>query len=215
MNRLKQLLMLAAGLMFFSSCTVTEEINLKKDFSGTYSIKINMGDMVTSLQGFGGDSLLKGMNEGLEDMDKSANELNSIEGISNSKAISDKVNHIYGMQFDFSDIDALNRAKGKDGDALSSLTGTGETDENHVFFVKKGKKLTFNFPDFKSNEDLGMGAQMLTSSKYQIIFKTEGRIKKVNNKSYTLSSDGKSAKNEIDLSELLDGKSDFNVTLKF
>lgn len=213
MKSLKNIIILIAAVIGFSSCTVTEEISLKKDFSGTYSMKVNMKDMITSLQGFGGDTLLKGMDDGLKDIEKSTTELNAMEGISNSSAIVDKENHVYGMKFDFADIESLNKAKSKDSGGLKALTG--ESDESHVFFTKKGKKLNYKFPSIKSDQDVGMGAQMLGSSKYQIIFISENKVKKVSNKAYTTSSDGKSTKYEIGVMDLLEGKADPDVNLKF
>ncbi len=214
MRTFKYFFYLLAIAISFSSCSITEEVTFNKDYSGTYSLKLDMGQFITSMQAFGNDTIAKSMNSNLSELDQSASEFNEIEGISNAEVISDQQKYIYGIKFDFSDIEALNRSKTKESGGISQLVGgESEPSEEHVYFKRKGKKITYELPKSQS-DDSEIPMELLSSSKYKIIFRAAGEIKKANNDAYIISDDNKKAEAEIDFSEMLSKEGAINVTLK-
>ncbi len=137
------LLVLLALVM--SSCfNIMEEITLKKEGSGHYKMSVDMSqmkEMMAMLKGMGQDSTGGAQPEmQAEQIGQSftqiADVLKGVRGLTNQTAISDTTNYVFGYEFDFADVDALNRAIKKVGEQGEN---GGKDVPDAVFSLKKGK----------------------------------------------------------------------------
>ncbi len=108
---MKKLFYLLIAFIFSSCIEITQEIQLKKNGSGSAIYTMNMSkmkDMMESLKSFGGST----DDTNISDLDKQFGEytqyIQSIEGISKVKFSSK--NFIYKISFQFKNINALNQA---------------------------------------------------------------------------------------------------------
>ncbi len=176
------LYLLLVSVICFSSCKVQEDIQFKKDLSGTMSYTLDLSMMRTLSAQMGnmkmeGDSLgkekapsdINDMFKGLDSIAKSPKlgELSEIPGLSNIKAqmIADKFN----VSFDFKDLNALNKAYtliNSQSDPAKMANGGGFTpgeapsekaiDVNtmpvYSYFKSKGSELIYSRPNKKAGE---------------------------------------------------------------
>ncbi|TAF32785.1 MAG: hypothetical protein EAZ57_07595 [Cytophagales bacterium] len=177
--------------VFLTSCfEVREEFDIKSDGSGSYKFVLDMSQI---------GAMMKGMQESLPDSAKQEDptsqlgnvngvkfeSVNEIKGISNAVEINDKDNYIFGGQFDFANIEALNKALSlisKDsttGDMppgiYSFSKGTFARKWHEQYFVDKV------FGNRDENVGMGGGAEMeqiLSKVQYKCIIRTGGKIKK-------------------------------------
>ncbi|MCU0390495.1 MAG: hypothetical protein MUE81_05220 [Thermoflexibacter sp.] len=196
---------------------VKEEISMKSDGSGTYTMLIDMSKSKNLL-----DIFMK-MNENEDKVSpaeidstfvKGAEDLNKMEGITNAQSVNDKKNYVFGMKFDFKDIDALN-------DALNE-TNRRKYPELESFppiykLEKKNLERT-NFFYFKGLTDFSeqsggdqqkveqMRGILQTATFISIIRLPQGKIKKFSNDKFVLSEDKKELKLQANLLEVSEGK---------
>lgn len=102
--------------IFLTSCfEIREEFDIKSNGSGTYKFVMDMaqmGEMMKSMQESMPDSAKQESDGSMGNIvaQGSAKDLEGIEGITNIISINDKETFIFGAQFDFANIDALNKA---------------------------------------------------------------------------------------------------------
>lgn len=190
---------LAIGL---SSCIeITEKAKFNSDYSGTFSLTIDMGQMKQMMiaMGMDPDSLAGTENpmEGIEqDIREQKAKLEAVRGVSNARVEADEENFVVRTLFDFDDIDALNAG-------IAHIMEEGEISEQPVFYKKNGRSIErtseqTHVAQMKSemmdNPDMeGMDPSMIFGDmSYNVVMEFSNRIDNVSNASYTLSADGKS-----------------------
>jgi hypothetical protein len=213
-------------LLSLSSCfELREEIDIKPNGTGTYTMIVDMSKSKTLL-----DMFMK-MNENgdkvsMAEIDstflKGSDDLNKIEGITNAQTINDKTNYVFGIKFDFKDVDALN-------DALNE-TNKRKYPELENFppiykFEKKSLERT-NYFYMKGLTDISeqaggdpqkieqMKTLLKTATFSYIIRSPEGKIKKYSNDKSVVSADKKELKFIANLLEVADGKIDLTNTVR-
>jgi hypothetical protein len=164
--------LLLAYVVGLSSCKIQEEINFKKDLSGSFSYSVDMSMMRMmssqlknmSPEKKGDDSIPslsppKDMFGALDSLDKGelTQRIASIQGLSN--VVSSMDNGSIRISFDFKDLTSLNKAYNlinsgnnfltsgkmggfKPGDVPDENSKPEET-PNHAYFVQKGSYITF------------------------------------------------------------------------
>ncbi len=139
------------GLLLLLAVTMTgclnifEEITVKKSGGGHYKMAVDMSQMKQMME------MLKGMNTdsaatpdmgGMDQLDQMgtaftalADVLKGVRGLKNTVAINDTASFVFGYEFDFDDIEALNRAVKK----IAEQGEGGKSVPDALFSFKKGK----------------------------------------------------------------------------
>jgi len=206
---------IALLLIFAAGCTITQEYHFNKDFSGNYSMEMNVEELI----GFMESMDTTGSMSGLDSMDQSFIELSEKYKEAGAKNVNagwkDDKTTIY-VAFDFDDINSLNSilAESGSGDEMLSF-GSGK---NPASFTNKGKKKIFiNMPEL-SNDSLNMDqmAEMKNYLNFETIFSFERTVKNVDNEKAVISDDKKSFKFSGNLSDITEEgfTMDTNVKLK-
>ncbi len=137
-KRIVNLLICAVLIFSMFGCVIKQEIYFYKDFSGKYKYSYDFTEYVAYMQGEeDNDSLMMKNDDFAEFLNIVVAELKQIEGINNVKYLNDTDNGLVYYQFDFEDVDALNK-----GLVFSSYMDQKPLD-NPPYFEKKGKKITF------------------------------------------------------------------------
>ncbi len=184
MKRIRYILLMILPLLFLSSClTVYEKYTLNRDGSGTMEYLIDMSELQSLMQAFS-DSTMEGM-KSLE-VDQSFREfipgLRAIQGISNVRLTGDAAHYIYGIKYDFTGQEALNKA-------LATILD--EKNESSARFVELKRKRFTRLPltssEFSSgglfggndSTDNSMASRMLDAMDYNISVTFPKRVRKV------------------------------------
>jgi hypothetical protein len=102
-----------ALIISLASCiTIEESYTFKSNGSGTMKYTIDMSEMSSLLAMAEEEEGANPMGQDLSFVDI-ADKLNDIQGISGAEAIEDKEKYLYGLNFKFEDLNALNRALNK------------------------------------------------------------------------------------------------------
>lgn len=223
-----------AMLLLSTSCLdITEEYYIRKDGSGTASLKMDMSQMLSLLESFGG---MDSTGESMKDVDemftdnKSVEELGGTPGIFNIRNISDKETGIVGFSYEFKNLEALNQSLGKGGDMskITSSMGMGEDseatgDSGPNKMTLKGKKFTrehpadvMKKPEGTDDESMGMAAAMMAEGEYKIIYHFEQKVKKTNMLNAVIGEDGKTVVVKNSMASLVKGEAKFggNISLR-
>lgn len=122
-------------------CSIKQEVYFNKDFSGKYKYAYDFTEYVKMMEDEEDSDSLMMKNEDFEEyLNAIVMDLKNINGISNVKYLNDADNGLVYFQYDFDNVDALNK-----GLEFSSYLGQ-EPLENPPYFELKRKKLTFNRP---------------------------------------------------------------------
>jgi hypothetical protein len=227
MKEFKTLFFCLLLLPFFSACyEIREEVDIKKDGSGTYTLVIDMSqskallDMAMAMPEnkdklpFGelDSSFVKGMAR-----------FKSLPGISQVQSIDNRPDFIFGMKFDFKDVGALNLALQKSNAETAGATAgpapevykytkrTLERTDN--FFLKGLASLDGLAGD--NSENAEQVKTLLKSASYVCLVRVEGKIKKFSNPQAELSYTAKEVRFSASLLDLLEGKVSCANTVKF
>ncbi|RLD69600.1 MAG: hypothetical protein DRJ10_21355 [Bacteroidetes bacterium] len=157
-------------ILFFTSCTITQEFHFKKDYSGSAKIAIDMGtflDMMAGMDSLGTQS--GSMKDSLDFAFKeSAKKLDGI-GVKNIKYGWQDDDKVMYLKYDFSDIETLNKAMNASDDGNSSFMKSEDNDD-HVYFTQKGKTLTY-FGVKSKNDSLNSGEMASMKDYYNYTLK--------------------------------------------
>jgi len=135
--RINLLIITILTFMMFG-CVVKQEIYFNKDFSGKYKYSYDFTEYVGYMQGEeDNDSLMMKNDDFVDYLNIVVGKLKQTEGINNVKYLNDADNGLVYYQFDFENVEALNK-----GLAFSSYLGQ-EPIENPPFFQQKRKSITF------------------------------------------------------------------------
>jgi hypothetical protein len=206
MNFIKLLGIFTLLGLLLASCSIQQQVHFNKDFSGTTTISVQMGNMMNMAK-----SLSKDSTEGRSfDFEKDVKELESLTGISNVKFKKDNEGNVM-VSYDFADIETLNKTFGR------TSINAPENDPDFKAFEVRGKKLTYHAPksygmDVAEKEgNMDMLKNMLD---YKLIFSFDRKIRKVDNKSATISEDKKSLTIEGNMDEMMSKSVDLGMTVK-
>ena len=228
---MKKILLRFTFLLFsvfvFTSCfELREEVYIKKDGSGTYSLTVDLSGrkqeiaLTTSLT----DSTQEEKNfvANIESViQKSSESFSEIGGITHVEYNTDYENYLTGFSFDFDNVEsltaALNQLNTEPAPSKPTFEFSKRTFErNNTHYLKplleraKERQKTPEDEATKRFQDY-----VFESAAYVFIVRTEGKIKKYTNKRSVYSSDDK---NEIVLkygfSELLSGRANLDNKMK-
>lgn len=200
---LKNLTLLFAfliGSMTLTGCfEIIEEIHYKKDGSGTYKFTMDMSQMKGLM-----DMAMASDTTGSMNMDTMAavgremsEKVRGIQGISNIKEVTDAENLIFGVEYDFANMEALN--------AAAKANASEEMNEAADKPSFKGGKKEFTRLDVKGGlggllngamGDLGgeegeMALAFFKDVSYTMIYHFDRKVKKTSNKLAEISDDKK------------------------
>ena len=200
--------------LFFTSCTITQEFNFKKDFSGSAKIAIDMGAFINMMSGIDSTGA---QSANLKDsldfaFDESAKKLKDV-GVTNIEYGWKDDDKVMFLSYDFADIDILNKAMNASDDGNTAFTKNTDNDD-HVYFIRKGKILTYE--GVKSNSDSINTKDMESMKdyyKYKLIFTFERKIKTVDNPNISLTNNNKKAVLETSLFDVI--APEYNSVIKF
>lgn len=200
-----------------SACfEIKEEVILNKNGSGNYKVSLDLKksksiiDEMRSINN-GDNPNVTLFQSSRQSFDSMAQELNILDGISNAKPITDD-DYTIGLQFDFTDVEALNKATAK-GKKVNAL----------YFFEKKNfervpikeEKLVDLLNLDEEEHQVTEIHQILSQGKYVFTLKTpDGKIKKSENTLSDISSNKKELYFSIKLSKISDDSAELNQKIK-
>lgn len=194
--------MLSMLLMLVTSCIdIQESVYLRNNGSGKFAFTVNLEDMesllnlVTSMSGEDGTK-----EEVLADMDvnfeKLKQKLEKQKGISQVKTIKENSNKLLGIAFEFSDVQALNRA-------LQELNEDKSNPKKEYFSFSKGQLNRLNTLGVKeqvqrkieTEVDISIDGLMLSSLLKDMTYTTkytfEKPVKKTTNPGSKITNEGR------------------------
>jgi hypothetical protein len=173
----------AAFMVLFSGCiTIFEKYSFNKDGSGTMEYLVDMSELYSMMQAFSDSASNEEMNldQSFADMKPS---LEAVEGISNVMLTGDTDNYIFGIKYQFRNVEALNEALGL------LMNAEGGNSEKFVDYTKKTFTRYHKTSDEFSPEallgednegmDESMVEGMLEGMKYKIFVTMPGKVKSV------------------------------------
>jgi hypothetical protein len=207
---------------------IREEVDIKKDGSGTYALLVDMSQSKAMLE------LAMAMTENkdklpLGELDssfvKGTARFQDVPGISQVQPINNRQDFVFGMKFDFKDVAALNLALQKStSDPQTGRPATGPAPEVYKyakrtlersgdFFLKGLADLDALASDNSENTD--QVKTLLKSGSYVSIIRTEGKIRKFSNPAAELSYTAKEVRFSANLLDLIENKASCANTVKF
>lgn len=204
-------LLFVAALFVFSSCTVNQTMTYHADQSGTMVWSIDYSTMAAMSKN---DTVpydpLAGIN-----VDSMVKSINQTEGISEAKLNKDET-HVY-LSYQFKDLTALNKALNK-MDLMNSMTEVEvKPTKNHTFFTAKSNTLTYTAPSLDKTDKEKLSESLLMSAMLTLDMKINlpGKVSKLSNYNYNISSDRKSISYSVTMDKVLSGEVDTDFTVKF
>jgi len=204
-------LLFVAALFVFSSCSVNQTMNLNADQSGTMSFSIDYSTMAAmSKTDTSAYDPFAGIN-----VDSVVRSINKIEGISRTELSKDP-DHVY-FYFQFKNFTALNKALNQTDLASSFVNVDPKKATPHTYFSGSGNTLTYTPLTFdkatleKSEESLVMAILLTINTTINL----PGKVSKLSNSVYTISSDRKSISHSVSLDKMLKGEVNTDFTVKF
>jgi hypothetical protein len=190
---LKRIFILLSFLPLLTSCfDLREDINLRKDGSGTYALLLDMSrsrEMINFAKqsaNEAGENDEAGFSIADSGFVQLANSLGQLPGISDAKNVKDDVDFIYGITFKFNNLQALNNALleiSQSSDRERLTTNFYSADKKtftkaDIFYLKAFAEPLLGEGEKSDEENRNIG--MLTgNSLYVFNFTTEGKIKSV------------------------------------
>lgn len=195
-------IIVAIILILFTGCTITQEYRFNNDFSGDYTLELEMGDlieMIKSMDTTGDMSSLDSLDQSLIELSESYKEA----GANNiNVGWKDDKNTVF-LTFDFENLESLNdilNGVGEESD-MFSLTGSKGTTN---FSNKGSNKLIVDLPEY-INDSISENEmdQMKEYLSVETIFSFDREIKKVKNENAVISDDKKSFKFEGKINDFM------------
>ncbi|MFN8257474.1 MAG: hypothetical protein U0W24_17395 [Bacteroidales bacterium] len=212
MKTLKTLLLFF--VLFFTSCTITQEFHFNKDFSGSTKLSIDMGSLIEMMASMDSSGLQSNAIKDSLDMvfDKNLGKLDSI-GVKNVKYGWEEGNKILYLSYDFKDIEMLSKSLTA-SESANGAFGNADSTKSHVFFTLKGK--TLSYKGLKSTNEASNNPDMESMKdyyKYNLIFTFERKVKSIDNPNVVLSPDGKRVELKGSMFEII--RPEYNSDIKF
>lgn len=229
-------LFLACLTIVFSSCAVTNEIHINKNYSGTYAMTLDFGGVLDMMEAFGeeGEGEMGMLDDVFDDgqADQVDSMFNSVEGISNADLTKGEDNKMV-FSFDFEDFESLDRVLAKMNEGLASsgdMMGGGDmmmpglNGVSVPSFTKNGKTITHQatlpVDDMSSmmeeNDMAGMEDMLTSMFDVQIIMTFDRKVKEVSvNNLDIMSQEKKMVKTRVDMKKFYEeGSYSIDVKLK-
>jgi len=210
------LFVLSALFLVLSGCiTITEKYSFRKDGSGTMEYIIDMSELYAMMASFS-DSTTEEMqmNESFEEVKA---ELESIDGISKVTLTGNPESYIMGIQYDFKDAVALNKAMNL------LLNKEGEGTSTFVAWNKKSFTRYSILSDEFSKEallgetegmDESMAESMLDGMKYKLVVSMPADIKTVETSAEYVQDDKRTVTVEAGFLKILNEKNYLQTEIK-
>lgn len=217
---MKFLLLLIPITLFCSCLEIIEEVNLKKDGSGTLAYTINLSQSKTKINSVMLLDSINGIKIPTEDDVRSKiNEVLDLvvktKGISNATKTLDFENYIFNFSCDFENTMALNKASELIKNAYNIHDPLQNTDDHFSYdslnktFRRKG--------DYKSETDLDTIKEddlaLMNEAEFTAIYRFEGEIKTVSNKDARISPNKKATMLKYPLMDLVSQKKQLENTI--
>ena len=198
---------MAASIVSLAGCfDITEDVTINKDGSGKYANTIDATKLAEQMKMFAAfDStgeMIPKLKYSLDSSFASTwDAYKSIKDITNIKIDTSK-EYVYTVALDFKNIAALNAALSKDKSA----------NQQNMYTWEKGKisrqDMPLNLSDLKTEDEQQkeMMKGFLKDMTYKIIFHLPNSVKKVSNKSATISQDKKTVTLEANLLDVTEDK---------
>ena len=188
-----KLLIIIGLIPFLSSCfELREELDFNKNGSGKYAVILDLSDSREVIKRqFSGSGNFRNPFVGMDSaFRKGAESLNGMKGISVAESISDTVNFVFGMRFNFADVGALNRALNE----TDKSTEAGDFHQIYAYEKKTWKRKNFFHlrsmldPAEIESSEFDKMKEIIRKGAYTQIFRIkDGKFRKFSNKAYELS----------------------------
>jgi hypothetical protein len=188
------------GLLFLillnSSCiSIIEKFIFNKNGGGQYSFTLDMSELSDMIKAMGTDEDTS-ITSIVKNLEKRSLEFDAISGISNTKLNNDQETAEINLTFDFSDIDALNKAINE------FFKDEGSFAKQEVYFSKDKNKITrsaidklgtlLSDGDEVDEDSIYMLKMMMSEAFIKTIMEFDSDVKSVNNNAYEVSSNKRS-----------------------
>ncbi len=208
MKKFTYLLLLLCSFLLTSCFEIVEEIDVKKNGSGTAKTVIDMSQMMSMMGMFMPDSVKESMNMATM-FEKEIARYESIKGLSNINVQEEK-EYAYSISFDFKDMASLNKAmeSTSDEESTSSMLKTD--------YGMKGKRTLLRKSSLNSSSEMMEGLDMseeemeqvfsfMSKPTYKVIYKFPKKVKKakINDKGATVNQSGNTISIQYDLMEFM------------
>jgi hypothetical protein len=208
MKTLQFIFTLVTAAFLAVSCTFEQEITFNTNLGGEYAFKMDLTEYVDMMSMMGGDEFdMAKMMDSIEmDSKEMLTEMNEKNGISNAVSKYDKDLKAFVMKYDFETMYVLNENQGQtESFGLSkSQYILGKNTLNH----KVGRANS----ESKDMEEMALMGEML---KFKTKMNFPFKIKKVNNKMYQISEDGKSVEATYTFEQLMNNKGELDVEISW
>lgn len=199
-------------------CVVKEELNLKKDMTGGFTLSCNVQQAKGMFQAMGADSLYQVFDRMEEHGGPIAGiPLDSVEGINSIALVIDKEKSEFGINIGFDHPNKISEAlKQSSHDFLRIYTGK-EENSGAVYGFKKGA-LTFDYA-LQSANDLPEGweslEQLYNMTTFIFVITSEAEIISCSNDIFNISENRKEARLEMSREQLYQARDSLFTTFKF
>ena len=213
--------------LLFNSCAISNEVHFNKNYSGTYAMNVDFGDMIDMLKSMDpsmAESTESDMIDNVmsqEERDEFVTMLNKQEGISNA-SVGLPGNSSIEVSFDFEDVEGLNSAFTEIQSTMmddNEMMG-GEMDGLPALqlpeFTRNGKEIVYAssmgelpLDDLAEGEEAaGMVDMVVSMMDYTMTFSFDRKIKSVDLDGVDLvSQDKKVLKTRMNIEEFMKGGS--------
>ncbi len=226
MKKLLYFLSVVLTISLASCLDILEEIRLKKDGSGAYTMRIDATEFMTQMESFAAmDTTGEMMPKMKHTLDSSFGEVSKlyvgIKGISNIK-LDTSTAGVYVTTFDFENVAALNAAmekseESKKGEAKSTKVRynfeKGKFTRSNTFGELDLASLLGDSGEDQSQKEMVNG--MLEQMKMTIRYYLPEKVKDVDNKKAVISEDKMSVSLETNFKELSEKKVGLGLEVKF
>ncbi|MBX3101131.1 MAG: hypothetical protein KF690_01325 [Bacteroidetes bacterium] len=222
MRLLKNLFIAIALAWGATACIqINEDITLNSDNSGSLSWTMDLKGLLSLMESFGGSAGQTG--ETSAKMDSTFGDMKAklmaIPGVSNVKQVSSEADMLFGVTFDFKDVNTLNAA-------LAVVKNSGEAKQKDLLTVSKKKiQRVMISPNMGNNEELAnmkdsdieMAKMFMEGASYNSTLHLSKKARKTSNKYAKLEDGGKTVRMSIPLIDILvaRGKLDMNNVVSF
>ncbi len=223
-HRLANSVLLLIAVFISTACfEVREEIAIDKQGAGTYSFLIDMSSSKNLIDMAMGMQITKDRTP-FAQMDssfaKGIERLTNMQGISNVQAINNREQYVFGMMFDFQNVDALNAALNQSAQEQPEPNSMATFTFRKKELSRSSRSLVSSLADLEVLRSTPEGAAQIqsllqgASYVYTIRPKT-GKIRSFSNKQGELQENGKAFYYRVGLLDMMESKVSPANTVKF
>lgn len=218
MNKIKKIIgFFCLSILLFSSCiTISEDITVNKDGSGSIMVKIDLGKIGSNL-----DNQTSGANMSFITQIKqlpviAEQALKGCKGISNVNPVTDNKKGVYSISLDFENSNDLNKAIYKIfGHKKKFYEPAFVKISNHNFKKKNIAPLFKKMIALQQKKNQSFSDLMFPFISLKSTYRFPSEVKKVSNIKAVTSEDKKTVTTDYTLEELTKSDFDFGVKIKY